>query len=191
VHALLPGDGQVTGLLALMLLTEARRPARTGPDGDLVPLAEQDRSRWDQQLIVEGVALAVHATTQGLAGDYQIQAAIAALHDDAPTAAETDWPQILGLYDILERLTANPMVTLNRAVAAAMVEGPATGLRLLEPLDQRLPGHYRLDAVRAHLFEMLGETDTAAAHFRAAARKTMSVPERNYLLMRAARLTRG
>jgi RNA polymerase sigma factor (sigma-70 family) len=191
VHALLPGDGQVTGLLALMLLTEARRPARTGPDGDLVPLAEQDRSSWDQRLIGEGVALAVRATTQGRAGDYQIQAAIAALHDEAPTAADTDWPQILALYGVLERLTGNPMVTLNRAVAAAMVEGPAAGLRLLEPLDERLPGHYRLDAVRAHLFELLGDTDIAMAHYQAAARKTMSVPERNYLLMKAARLKRA
>ncbi len=191
VHALLPGDGQVTGLLALMLLTEARRPARTGPDGDLVPLADQDRSRWDQQLIRQGVALALHATTQGPPGDYQIQAAIAALHDDAPTAGDTDWPQILALYGVLERITANPMVTLNRAVAVAMVQGPAAGLRALEPLDVRLPGHYRLDAVRAHLFELLGDTGTAVAHYQAAARKTLSVPERNYLLMKAAGLKGG
>ena len=188
VHAVLPDDGQVTGLLALMVLTEARWPARTDAHGELVPLAEQDRALWDQQLITEGVALAVRATTQGPAGDYQIQAAIAALHDEAPSAADTDWPQILALYAILERLTGNPMVTLNLAVAAAMVEGPATGLRLLERLDERLAGHHRLDAVRAHLLEQLGDTDAALAHYRAAARRTLSIPERNYLLMKAARL---
>ena len=191
VHALLPADGQVTGLLALMLLTEARRPARTGPDGELVPLADQDRTQWDQQLIAEGVALAVRAMTQGPAGDYQFQAAIAALHDEAPAAADTDWPQILALYGVLERLTGNPMVTLNRAVAAAMAGGPAAGLQLLEPLDERLAGHYRLDAVRAHLFEQLGDVDAAVTHYRAAARRTLSVPERSYLLMKAARLSRG
>ena len=191
VHRLLPDDGQVTGLLALMLLTEARHPARTGPGGELVPLAEQDRSRWNHQLIGEGVALAIQAMSEGPAGDYQIQAAIAALHDEAVSAADTDWPQILALYDILERLTGNPIVTLNKSVAAAMVHGPATGMRLLAPLDERLHGHYRLDAVRAHLFELLGEADAAAAHYRAAARRTMSVPERNYLLMKAAALQRG
>jgi RNA polymerase sigma factor (sigma-70 family) len=188
VHRLLPDDGQVTGLLALMLLTEARRPARTGPGGEIVPLADQDRSRWDHQLIADGVALAVQAISQGPAGDYQIQAAIAALHDEALSAADTDWPQILALYGILERLTGNPVVTLNKAVAAAMVHGPAAGLTLLAPLDERLPGHYRLDAVRAHLLELLGDADAAAAHDRAAARRTMSVPERNYLLMKAASL---
>jgi RNA polymerase sigma factor (sigma-70 family) len=188
VHVVLPDDGQVTGLLALMILTEARRPARTDAHGDLVPLAEQDRTLWDQELITEGVALAVRAMTQGPAGDYQIQAAIAALHDEAPSAADTDWPQILALYAILERLTGNPMVTLNLAVAAAMVEGPTTGLRLLERLDERLAGHHRLDAVRAHLLEQLGDTDAALAHYRAAARRTLSIPERNYLLMKAARL---
>jgi RNA polymerase sigma factor (sigma-70 family) len=186
MHAALPENGQVTGLLALMLLTEARRPARTDAEGALVPLAEQDRARWDRSLITEGVALAVRAMTQGPAGDYQIQAAIAALHDEAQNAADTDWPQILALYAILERLTNNPMVTLNLAVAAAMVNGPATGLRLLEPLDERLAGHHRLDAVRAHLFEQLGDTDAAVVHYRAAARRTLSIPERNYLLMKAA-----
>ena len=191
VHVVLPDDGQVTGLLALMLLTEARRLARTDADGELVPLAEQDRTLWDQQLITEGVALAVRAMTHGPAGDYQIQAAIAALHDEARTAADTDWPQILALYAILERLTGNPMVTLNLAVAAAMVKGPAAGLRLLEPLDERLAGHHRLDAVRAHLFEQLGDTDAAVAHYRAAARRTHSIPERNYLLMKAAQRGRG
>lgn len=191
VHRLLPDDGQVTGLLALMLLTEARHPARTDPGGELVPLAEQDRSRWDHQLIDEGVALAVQAMSQGPAGDYQIQAAIAALHDEAVSAADTDWPQILALYDILEQLTDNPVVTLNKSVAAAMVHGPAAGLELLAPLDERLHGHYRLDAVRAHLFEMLGDADAAAAHYGAAARRTMSVPEQNYLLTKASALRRG
>jgi RNA polymerase sigma factor (sigma-70 family) len=188
LHALLPADGNVTGLLALMLLTEARRPARTGPAGELVPLTEQDRTRWDQGLITEGVPLAVQAMKQGPTGDYQLQAAIAALHDEAPTAAETDWPQILALYGILARMTGSPVVALNRAVAAAMVHGPEAGLALLEPLDQRLAGHYRLDAVRAHLLDMLGRSDEAIAHYRAAARGTASLPERNYLITRAARL---
>jgi predicted RNA polymerase sigma factor len=185
---LLPGQGEVTGLLALMLLTEARRPARTGPGGELIPLAEQDRSRWDAGLITQGVGLAVEAMAQGPAGDYQLQAAIAALHDEAATAAETDWPQILGLYDILERLTGNPMVTLNRAVAAAMVHGPAAGLALLEPLDEPLAGHYRLDAVRGHLLDRLGDREAAIACYEAAARRTMSIPERNYLTTKAAAL---
>src|SRR5260370_30632905 len=121
MHRLIPDDGQLPGLLALMLLTEARRPARTGAAGELIPLAEQDRTRWDQQLIGQGVSLAVQAMSQGRTGDYQLQAAIAALHDEAATAAETDWPQILALYGLLERLTGNPMVTLNRPVAAALV----------------------------------------------------------------------
>jgi predicted RNA polymerase sigma factor len=189
VHALLPASGAVTGLLALMILTEARRPARTGPGGELIPLAEQDRARWDRQLITEGVSLAVQAMSQGPAGDYQLQAAIAALHDEAADAADTDWPQILALYGILERLTGNPVVSLNRAIAAAMVRGPAAGLALLEPLDERLAGHYRLDAVRAHLLEMLGDTDAAIAHYQAAAKGTLSIPERNYLITKAARLT--
>ena len=188
MHALLPDDGQVTGLLALMLLTEARRPARTGPVGELIPLAEQDRARWDQQLIAEGVGLAVQAMAQGPAGDYQLQAAIAALHGEAGRAADTDWPQILALYDLLERLTGNPMVSLNRAVAAAMVHGPAAGLTILESLDQPLAGHYRLDAVRAHLFEMVGDADSAIGHYEAAARRTLSMPERHYLTTKAAQL---
>jgi RNA polymerase sigma factor (sigma-70 family) len=188
LHKLLPGDGSVTGLLALMLLTEARRPARTGAGGELVPLAEQDRTCWDQQLISEGVALAVTAWSQPPVGDYQLQAAIAALHDEAARAAETDWPQIHALYGMLNRLTGNPMVVLNRAVATAMVHGPAAALAEIEPLDEQLPGHYRLDAVRAHLLEMLGDTDVALAHYAAAARGTMSVPERNYLITKAARL---
>jgi RNA polymerase sigma factor (sigma-70 family) len=190
VHAMLPGDAEVTGLLALMLLTEARRPARTGPAGELIPLAEQDRRQWDQPRITEGVALAVRAMSEGPRGDYALQAAIAALHDEAARAEDTDWPQILALYAVLERLTGNPMVALNRAVAAAMVHGPAAGLKLLEPLDERLPGHYRLDAVRAHLRELLGETAAAIAHYDAAAKGTRSIPERNYLTTKAAQLRR-
>jgi len=154
VHALLPDHGEVTGLLALMLLTDARRPARAGAVGELVPLAEQDRSAWDRELIAEGVALTARAMSAGVVGEYQLQAAIAALHDTAERAEDTDWEQILGLYELLERLSGNPMVALNRAVAAAMVHGPAAGLELMKPLDEQLPGHYRLDAVRGHLFEL-------------------------------------
>jgi RNA polymerase sigma factor (sigma-70 family) len=189
VHASLPDDPEVAGLLALMLLNEARRPARTGPAGELVPLAEQDRSRWDRALIEEGVTLVSAALPKGAVGEYQLQAAIAALHDEAVSADETDWPQILGLYGLLEQMAANPMVTLNRAVAAAMVDGPAAGLALLEGLDERLPGHHRLDAVRAHLLEMDGDQEAAIAHYRTAAGRTTSVAERDYLLTRAARLT--
>jgi RNA polymerase sigma factor (sigma-70 family) len=189
VHSLLPDDPEVAGLLALMLLNEARRPARTGPAGELVPLAEQDRSRWDRALIEEGLALVSEALLKGAVGEYQLQAAIAAVHDEAEAADETDWPQILALYGLLEQVTANPMVTLNRAVAAAMVDGPAAGLALLEGLDEPLPGHHRLDAVRAHLLEMDGDREAAIAHYRTAAGRTTSVAERDYLLTRAARLT--
>jgi RNA polymerase sigma factor (sigma-70 family) len=189
VHASLPDDPEVAGLLALMLLGEARRPARTGPDGELVPLAEQDRSQWDRALIAEGVALVSAALPKGPVGEYQLQAAIAAVHDEAAAAEDTDWPQILALYGLLERMTANPMVTLNRAVAAAMVDGPATGLALLKGIDERLAGHHRLDAVRAHLLEMAGERDAAIEHYRAAAGRTTSVAERDYLTTRAARLS--
>jgi RNA polymerase sigma factor (sigma-70 family) len=188
VHASLPDDPEVAGLMALMLLNEARRPARTGPGGELVPLAEQDRSRWDRALIAEGVALVSAALPRGAVGEYQLQAAIAAVHDEAAAAEDTDWPQILALYGLLERITANPMVTLNRAVAAAMVDGPATGLALLEGIDEQLAGHHRLDAVRAHLLEMAGERDAAIVHYRTAAARTTSVAERDYLTTRAARL---
>jgi RNA polymerase sigma factor (sigma-70 family) len=188
VRAQLSDQGEVAGLLALMLLTDARRPARTGASGELVPLAAQDRSRWNRDLIDEGVALAVAAMAGGAIGEYQLQAAIAALHDEAPRAEDTDWPQILALYGLLERMSGNPMVSLNRAVAAAMVHGPARGLELIEPLDARLPGHYRLDAVRGHLREMLGDRSAAAAHYRAAAARTPSLPERDYLTAQAARL---
>jgi predicted RNA polymerase sigma factor len=188
VHELLPENGEVTGLLALMLLTDARRPARTDPDGELIPLAEQDRSRWNRRLIVEGVQLTNDAVQHGSVGEYQLQAAIAALHDRAPRAADTDWPQIHGLYGLLERMSGNPMVSVNRAIAAAMVHGPAAGLTELEALDEKLAGHYRLDAVRAHLYEMAGDIDAAVAHYRAAASRTTSIPEQHYLTRQAARL---
>jgi len=189
VHASLPDDPEVAGLLALMLLNEARRPARTGPNGELVPLAEQDRSRWDRVLIAEGVALVSAALPKGAVGEYQLQAAIAAVHDEAETADQTDWPQILALYGLLEQMTGNPMVTLNRAVAAAMVDGPGAGLALLDGLDEQLPGHHRLDAVRAHLLEMDNDREAAIVHYQTAAGRTTSVAERQYLLTRAARLT--
>ena len=193
VHRLLPGDGEVMGLLALMLLTDARRAARTGPAGELVPLDEQDRTLWDAQAIAEGVALVSAALRQGAAGEYQLQAAIAAVHDEAPRVEDTDWPQILALYGVLMRMSGNPMVALNHAVAAAMVHGPAAGLELLAPLDadERLRGHHRLAAVRAHLLERAGDRAAAVPLDRAAAEKTTSLPERHYLLRRAARLGEG
>ena len=190
VHHLLPNVGEVTGLLALMLLTDARRSARTGPNGELIPLDEQDRSLWDQRLIAEGVALVSRALSTGSIGPYQLQAAVAALHDEAARVEDTDWPQIFALYGLLERMSDNPMVTLNRAIAAAMVHGPAVGLEYLQPLDAdaRMSGHYRLDAVRGHLYEMAGDPERAVAHYRAAAERTTSIPERNYLTTKAARL---
>jgi len=190
VHRLLPQDGEVAGLLALMLLTDARRPARTRPDGSLVPLEEQDRTRWDQAAIKEGVALVTDALARAPIGPYQLQAAIAAVHDEAPIAADTDWRQILALYDLLERLAPNPMVTLNRAVAVAMVRGPEAALDLLATLDadDRMARHYRLAAVRAHLLEMAGDRAAARAGYQTAARRTTSLPERRYLESRAARL---
>jgi RNA polymerase sigma factor (sigma-70 family) len=190
LHELLPGDGEVAGLLALMLLTDARRAARTGPGGELIPLDEQDRARWDRAMIAEGVALVERALTGAAVGAYALQAAIAAVHDEAARAEETDWPQILALYGVLERLSDNPMVSLSRAVAAAMVHGPAAGLARLDALDAdpRVRGHYRLDAVRAHLLEMAGDAERAVAHYRAAASRTASAPERDHLLTKAARL---
>jgi len=190
VHRLLPGDGEVAGLLALMLLTDARRPARAGPDGELIPLAEQDRGLWDRDAIAEGVALVGAALARGSVGSYQLQAAIAALHDEAARAEDTDWPQILSLYGLLLRMSDNPMVRLNHAIAAAEVHGPEAGLKLLEALesDERMAGTHRLDAVRAHLLERAGRSEEAIAHYRKAAERTASVPERNYLLARAARL---
>jgi len=190
VRRLLPRDGEVSGLLALMLLTDARREARTGADGELIPLAEQDRSQWDRRAIDEGIALISATLSQGVVGAYQLQAAIAALHDEATRAEDTDWPQILALYSLLKRMSDNPMVTLNHAIASAMVHGPAAGLKLIEPLDAdpRMSGHYRLDAVRGHFFEMAGDREAAIARYRAAAARTTSVPERNYLATKAAGL---
>ena len=190
IHALLPNDSEVAGLLALMLLTDARRAARTGPSGELIPLDEQDRALWDRGLIAEGVALVSAALRGGAVGPYQLQAAVAAVHDEAPRAVDTDWAQILALYSVLERMSDNPMVTLNRAVAAAMVHGPAAGLEMLATLDEdaRVAGHHRLDAVRAHLYEMAGDDERALAHYRAAAERTASAPERDYLVQKAARL---
>jgi RNA polymerase sigma factor (sigma-70 family) len=192
VHRLLPDDGEVAGLLALMLLTDARRAARTRADGALVPLEEQDRRLWDQDAIKEGAALVADALTQSPIGPYQLQAAIAAVHDEAATAGDTDWLQILGLYDLLERLAPNPVVTLNRAVAVAMVRGPRAALDVIATLeaDRRMAGHYRLEAVRAHLLEMAGEPAAALSGYRTAARRTTSIPERRYLEGRAARLAR-
>jgi RNA polymerase sigma factor (sigma-70 family) len=192
VRHLQPDDTEVAGLLALMLLTDARRLARTGADGELIPLAQQDRALWDQQQIAEGLALLSAALPHGSVGPYQLQAAIAAVHDEAATPEETDWPQILALYDLLGRMLDNPMVALNRAVAAAMVHGPARGLELLDALaaDARLADHYRLDSVRAHLLELAGDHAAAIRHYQAAAGKTGSLPERNYLLTQAARLSK-
>ncbi|MEU8296378.1 DUF6596 domain-containing protein [Micromonospora sp. NPDC048909] len=190
LHALLPDDGEVTGLLALMLLTDAHRAARVGPGGELVPLAEQDRDRWDRAATAEGVALVTEALTWSPPGPYQLQAAIAAVHAEAPSAAETDWPQIVALYRLLARIAPNPMVTLNQAVAVAMVDGPRAGLALLAPLaeDERTAAHHRLAAVRAHLLELAGEPGPAREAYLAAARATTSLPERRYLELRAARL---
>jgi RNA polymerase sigma factor (sigma-70 family) len=188
VHGMLPEVPEVAGLLALMLLIDARRPARTDARGDPIPLADQDRTLWDGTLIAEGVALLDSAVAQGKVGEYQIQAAIAAIHDQSARAGDTDWQQILTLYGLLERMTGNPIVTLNRAVAAAMAHGPSAGLALLDGVKERLAGHYRLDVVRAHLLEMAGDTEAAAALYRRAAHRTTSLPEQRYLTTRAARL---
>jgi RNA polymerase sigma factor (sigma-70 family) len=190
LHSLLPGDPEVMGMLALMLLTEARRTARTGPSGELIPLDEQDRSLWDRRLITEGIALVTKAMAHGAVGEYQLQAAIAAVHDEAPDVHSTDWAQILALYSVLNRMSDNPMVALNLAVATSMVYGPPAGLALLEPLerDERLSGTHRLDAVRAHLLERAKDRDAAIASYLAAAEKTTNLPERTYLMMRAAHL---
>jgi RNA polymerase sigma factor (sigma-70 family) len=190
VHALLPSTGDVAGLLALMLLTDARRAARTGPNGELIPLDEQDRTLWDAPAIEEGVALASRALSLGAIGEYQLQATIAAVHDEAARAEDTDWPQILALYGMLQRISDSPVVALNHAIATAMVHGPDAGLALLDPLerDERLRTSHRLDAVRAHLFERANQPEAAVALYRAAAVKTASTPERDYLLLKAARL---
>jgi RNA polymerase sigma factor (sigma-70 family) len=191
VHNLEPGDTEAAGLLALMLLTDARRPARTGAAGELIPLAEQDRSLWDRQQIEEGVAILSATLPQGSVGPYQVQAAIAAIHDEAAGAGDTDWAQILALYNLLRRMSDNPMVALNQAVAAAMTHGAARGLELLDVLttDARLADHHRLDAVRAHLLELTGDYEGSIRYYREAAGKTGSLPERNYLITQAARVS--
>lgn len=191
VRALLPNDGEVAGLLALMLLTDARRAARTGPGGELIPLAAQDRATWDRDAISEGTALISETLSRGSIGAYQLQAAIAAVHDEAARPEDTDWPQILALYGLLKRISDNPMVTLNHAIASAMVQGPRAGLLLLQSLDadDRLADHHRLAAVRAHLLEMAGDADGAVREYRRAAARTTSIPERDYLLAQAAKLT--
>jgi RNA polymerase sigma factor (sigma-70 family) len=190
VHRLLPDDGEVAGLLALMLLTDARGPARTGPGGALVPLAEQDRSRWNREAIGEGLAIVARTLATSPLGPYQLQAAIAAVHAEAPRARDTDWPQIVALYRLLEHVSPNPVVTLNHAVAVAMVDGPQAGLDLVATLDgdERVAGSHRLDAVRAHLLDLAGDHPGAVRHYRLAARRTTSLPEQRYLEARAARL---
>ncbi len=190
VHRLLPDDSEVAGLLALMLLTDARRPARTGPGGELIPMAEQDRSLWNAEYIAAGVALITGALPRGATGPYQLQAAIAAIHDEAPTAEATDWPQILALYELLMRISDNPVVALNHAVAVAMVHGARAGLDLLEEIkaDERIAEDHRLHAVRAHLLEMTGDRPAARDSYQAAAQRTTSLPQQRYLHARAARL---
>jgi RNA polymerase sigma factor (sigma-70 family) len=190
LHRLIPEDGEVAGLLALMLLTDARRFARTDAEGLPVPLADQRRDLWDRTQIEEGLALVGRTLGTAPIGPYQLQAAIAAVHDEAPNAEQTDWPQILALYDVLEQVSPGPVVTLNRAVAVAMVRGPRAGLALLGTLegDERMARTHRLDAVRAALLELAGDTDAARESYRRAARMTASVPEQRYLALRAARL---
>jgi RNA polymerase sigma factor (sigma-70 family) len=190
LRRLVPDDAEVAGLLALMLLTDARRAARTGPSGELIPLDRQDRTLWDKDAIAEGVALVTAVLPRGAVGPYQLQAAIAAVHDESKSAEETDWAEILGLYGLLLRMSDNPMVALNHAIATAMVHGPAAGLERLDALasDTRLEGHHRLDAVRAHLLERAGNRGSAIVHYHRAAERTASLAERNYLLIQAARL---
>ncbi|MFI5914305.1 RNA polymerase sigma factor [Dactylosporangium sp. NPDC051541] len=183
-----PDDGETAGLLALMLLTDARRPARTGSDGSLIPLADQDRARWDRTAIDEGVAIITSTLARAPIGPFQLQAAIAAVHDEAAAAADTDWPQILALYGMLRALAPSPMVTLNRIVALAMVDGPHVALAALEAAaaDPVLARHYRTAAVRAHLLELTGDRPGAREQYRQAARRTLSRPEQRYLESRAA-----
>jgi predicted RNA polymerase sigma factor len=190
LHQLISAEAEVIGLLALMLLTDARRAARTSTDGSLVPLAEQRRELWNTAQIEEGVALLTRTLGRAPIGPYQLQAAIAAVHDEAPSANETDWPQILALYEVLERVSPGPVVTLNRAVAVAMVNGPRAGLALLGTLDtdERMTHTHRLEAVRGHLLELAGDPVAARESYQRAARMTASVPEQRYLALRAARL---
>jgi RNA polymerase sigma factor (sigma-70 family) len=193
LHEALPEDGETAGLLALMLLTDARRPARTRPDGSLVSLAEQDRGRWDRAAITEGVALISTALATAPIGAFQLQAAIAAVHDQAASVEDTDWPEILGLYELLSTIDASPMVALNRVVALAMVRGPAAGLSELHSLrsTQSLAEHHRTIAVHAHLLERAGHLEAARGEYESAARRTLNLPERRYLEQRAARLRVG
>ncbi len=193
LRRLTPDDPEVAGLLALMLLTDARRLARTGPAGEIVPLDEQDRTLWDRGAIAEGVALISETHPRGAVGPYQLQVAIAAVHDEAANPSDTDWAEVLGLYGLLQRMSDNPMVTLNHAIAVAMVHGPSAGLERLDAIaaDPRVAGHHRLDAVRAHLLERAGDRDGAVACFQRAAEGTSSLAERNYLLTHAARLRDG
>jgi RNA polymerase sigma factor (sigma-70 family) len=188
VQRLLPDDPEVSGLLALMLLIDARRQARSDSSGELVPLPEQDRTLWDRARTAEGLGLVDQAVSKRAVGEYQLQAAIAAVHARAATAEETDWRQILGLYELLEQMTGNPIVTINRAVAAAMVDGPAAGFAVLDTLDKQLNGSYRVDAVRAHLHELAGDDDAAIEHYRRAAGRTINLPEQRYLTKQGARL---
>jgi RNA polymerase sigma factor (sigma-70 family) len=192
VRGLRPDDGEVAGLYALMLLIEARRAARTGSDGGLIPLAEQDRSRWNQAMIAEGVEVLADTLANHQTGPYQLQAAIAAVHAEAPRAADTDWTQIVGLYQVLTKIAPSPVVTLNHAVAVAMLHGPQPGLAMLAALDadQRVARQHRLPAIRAHLLEQLGDRAAAVASYRRAAQLTTSIPEQNYLQDRADRLER-
>jgi len=189
LYSLRPAEPEVAGLLALMLLTDARRLARTGPQSELIPLDRQDRSLWDRPQIAEGTKLISTAMRQGSIGPYQLQAAIAALHDEAPRAEQTDWPKILALYGLLKRMSDNPMVNLSHAIASAMVNGPTAGLRLLDEIqgDPRIA--HRLDAARAHLLELSGDRLGAITFYRSAASKTDNLPERDYLLLQAARLS--
>ncbi|TDW76115.1 RNA polymerase sigma factor [Kribbella pratensis] len=189
LRALLAAEGEVAGLLALMLLTDARRPARTTADGALVPLPEQDRTLWDTQAIAEGTELITSTLQSAPVGPYQLQAAIAAVHDSAARAEDTDWREILMLYELLESTAPGPMVTLNRIVAVAMVHGPAAGLAQLDDVDAALQGHHRLDAVRAHLLELAGDEVAARQAYELAARLTQSLPEQRYLQARAAKLS--
>ena len=186
----LPGEGEVAGLLALMLLTDARRAARTTPAGGLIPLPEQDRGRWDHSLIAEGSALLTGTLPTSRIGPYQVQAAIAAVHDEAGNAAETDWLQILGLYDILLTMAPGPMVMLNRIVAVAMVHGPEIGLQALDLAEPALGGQRRIAAVRAHLLDLAGDPEMAREHYELAARTALNLPERHYLESRARRAAR-
>jgi RNA polymerase sigma factor (sigma-70 family) len=188
LYRLLPHEAETACLLALMLLLDARRPARTNAEGEPVPLADQDRALWDQARIAEGRALLDGSIGKGTPGEYQIQAAIAAVHDRAKSADETDWPQILALYGLLERITGNPVVTLNRAVATAMAHTPRDGLAVVDSVADELDGHYRVDAVRAHLLELSGDPQAAREHYRAAASRTTNLAEQRYLAAQAARL---